>query len=59
MFAGPLLGPAVFGLILVFSQSYALAFCTMGFFTAIAALALLRDAIAEHAGRRGESVPPR
>lgn len=59
MFAGPLLGPAIFGLILVFSQSYALAFCTMGFFTAIAALALLRDAIAEHAGRRGESVPPR
>ncbi|MGE0658300.1 MAG: MFS transporter [Reyranellaceae bacterium] len=53
MFAGPLLGPALFGLILVVSQSYALAFCTMGFFTGLAALTLVRDAVGEHGRRRG------
>lgn len=48
-FAGPLLGPALFGLILLLSGSYGVAFCTMGSFTLLAGLLLIRDARHEHA----------
>jgi MFS family permease len=51
-FAGPLLGPSLFSLILLITQSYALAFCIMGLFTFISALLLIRDARHEHASLR-------
>jgi MFS family permease len=47
-FAGPLLGPSIFSSILLLTHSYAAAFCTMGFFTAIGGLLLIRDARHEH-----------
>jgi MFS family permease len=51
-FAGPMLGPSLFSLILLLSSSYAVAFCTMGVFTAIGGLLLLADARHEHAHLR-------
>jgi MFS family permease len=48
-FAGPMLGPSLFSLILLLSSSYAVAFCTMGLFTAIGGLLLFQDARNEHA----------
>ncbi|MDF3074797.1 MAG: transporter [Alphaproteobacteria bacterium] len=51
-FAGPMLGPSLFSLILLLTSSYAAAFCTMGVFTAIGGLLLLRDARHEHASLR-------
>ena len=51
-FAGPMLGPSLFSLILLLTSSYAAAFCTMGVFTAIGGALLLRDAHHEHARLR-------
>lgn len=51
-FAGPLLGPSLFSLILLLTHSYAIAFCTMGVFTLIGAILLIRDARHEHASLR-------
>ncbi|MGE0151228.1 MAG: MFS transporter [Reyranellaceae bacterium] len=48
-FAGPLLGPSLFGLILLLTGSYAVAFGVMGGFTLVSGLLLFRDARNEHA----------
>ncbi len=52
-YAGPMLGPSLFSLLLLLSGSYGFAFVVMGGFTLIGGLLLLKDARAEHAALRG------
>ena len=51
-FAGPMLGPSLFGLLLLLFESYGIAFAVMGGFTLIGGLLLLKDARHEHASLR-------
>lgn len=56
-YAGPMLGPSLFSLLLLVSGSYGFAFVVMGGFTLIGGLLLLKDARAEHAALCGTTAP--